>query len=253
MIRTTQRWTMRRGILEAQNKEHKKYYSMLIKIAFNPLFRSLSVLVRSWPGFAFLGFVEYEKVQKAQHPGADTSQMKCILLLIAAGLVLEKAVSYGSQQVKNTDNTKIVAALTEFQKNVCKSGHGNLFVVTPSVLDSAEDPDAKRYEIVECFGSTRLNITACFLRSLRALSSKIGEHLSNRRILAGMLEHAADFLEMLQQNFPWVFQLFGGYVIAVAAVLLNQVVDTRKVGLKPLASCFLFMLLKQALMAKTLF
>ncbi|GIY87599.1 hypothetical protein CEXT_418181 [Caerostris extrusa] len=85
---------------------------------------------------------------------------------------------------------------------MCKGGHDNLFVLAPSVLDSAEDPDAKRYEIVECFGSARSNVTACFLRSLQALSSKIGEHLTNRRILAAMLEYAADFLRSFSRTTP---------------------------------------------------
>ncbi|GFU01269.1 uncharacterized protein NPIL_3191 [Nephila pilipes] len=197
----------------------------------------------SWPGFAALGLVEFEKVCSPKLSRTGNSQTKIVILLLVCGFFLEKIVSFCVSQTKNTESD--LSSISEQWDSFCKFEHDRLSTIAISQLNftDIEFPIPRQYEIIECYNSVNSNITACVLRNL-TVRTEFNKYTSNRKIFASILEYSADALVLLQNYFPWAFQFLGGYIIAVGATIINQIIDIRNIGLKFLISCFIILFLK---------
>ncbi|GBN48690.1 hypothetical protein AVEN_120701-1 [Araneus ventricosus] len=104
-----------------------------------------------------------------------------------------------------------------------------------------------------CYQAANSTVIACLVKNITISPDFHLDLLSNRRVFAVLLQQLADVLVLVQNYFPWFSQLFGGYITAIGAILLNQIIDLSLIGLKTLLSCSLVSSLKQSLFPNNIF
>ncbi|KAF8777138.1 hypothetical protein HNY73_014057 [Argiope bruennichi] len=206
-----------------------------------------------WPGFPQLGLIQYEKIQKEIPPENRSNQIKCVMLLLISAIFLEKCVSYCLHYAIKRNDANNRTFLSELRNTFCTSGDTKLFNKTNPELNLVEIPDFSQYEILECYSVVNATVTACLLTKMAISSHFHLDYMSNRRVFAELLQQSSDFLVLVRNCFPWVLQMFGGYIIAIGAILLNQIIDFKLIGFKSLLSCVLVLSLKQALFPNYMF